>query len=97
MEPSDKLSFDYLSTDFTYLSHIGTFNYVYSRWTMHTINEKQENRVLKWAYDSLEKDGKFFIEARGLKNKLYKVGKPVEGEDNAFFYNSTVLTAHKHL
>jgi len=84
----DKSLFNFISADFTQLSNIGTFNYVYSRWTIHTINEKQENKVLKWTYDSLEKNGKYFIEARGLKNELYKVGEPVEGEDNAFYYDN---------
>ncbi|MCF6276323.1 MAG: class I SAM-dependent methyltransferase [Candidatus Magasanikbacteria bacterium] len=73
--------------DFTKLNKFGTFDNIYSRFTLHSITEKEENNLFLFVNSCLNKDGKIFIEVRGEKNGLFKVGKPVIGEINAFIYN----------
>jgi tellurite methyltransferase len=75
------------SADFTSLGDIGTFDYVYSRWTLHSIKAHEEDRVIAWAQKHLPPGGKFLIEARGKKNEIYKMGVPVEGEPDAYIFN----------
>ncbi len=74
-------------TDFTKLRETRHWDNVYSRFTLHSISDKQETNVIKWSYASLKKDGKIFIEVRGKKNELYKLGKAVKGEADAYIYN----------
>ena len=59
---------------------------MYSRFTLHSISENQENDVLKWTYNSLSKGGYFFIEVRGQKNEIYRKGTPVPNERDAYIY-----------
>ena len=61
------------------------FDYIYSRFTWHSINERQEEELLKNIQTALKKDGLLFIEARSVKDPLY--GKGDEVEKNAFKYN----------
>jgi tellurite methyltransferase len=72
--------------DFTKLEIDKIFNHVYSRFTLHSINENQENDVIIWSYNHLQKNGLLLIEARGKKNELYKLGEPVKGERDAYIY-----------
>lgn len=62
------------------------YDYVYSRFTLHAINEHQENELLKNAYNALKASGIFFIETRSIHDDLYGKGKEVE--KNAFIYNN---------
>ena len=78
---------DYLCADFTNLESLGVFDNIYSRFTLHSITEEQENKVLKWILSSLKSKGKLFIEVRGVLNELYKKGKPVTDEKNAYVFN----------
>lgn len=80
-----KLSF--VAGDFTNLDDNKNFDYVYSRFTLHSISKIQENRLIKWIYRVLKPKGKVFIETRGKKNELYNLGSPVQGEKDAFIYN----------
>lgn len=61
------------------------YDYCYSRFTLHAINERQETQILKKAYDMLKGNGYLFIEARSIKDKKYGVGQAVE--KNAFIYD----------
>lgn len=58
------------------------YDYCYSRFTLHAINEQQETQILKKAYDMLKENGYLFIEARSINDKKYGVGQAVER--NAF-------------
>lgn len=58
------------------------YDYCYSRFTLHAINENQETQILKKAYDMLKEGGYLFIEARSVNDNKYGVGKEVER--NAF-------------
>jgi len=72
--------------DFTKLDNKNTYNHVYSRFTMHSISDAEEDATLNWSYNQLNEDGTLFIEARGQENELYKLGSLVPGEQNAYIY-----------
>lgn len=76
----------FICDDFTKLGEIGSFDSVYSRFTLHSITEKEENDTIKWAYEHLKKNGKLLVEARGKKNELYKLGIPIDGEKDVYVY-----------
>ena len=50
-----------------------SFDYIYSRFTFHSINEGKEDRTLDWISEHL--DGLFFLEARSLKDPMFKKGR----------------------
>lgn len=89
---------DYLTTtypdvrfqkaDFTNLKNMPPFDAVYSRFTLHTISQEEETRVFDWAYQHLQQNGYFLIEARGQKNELYRKGTPVADQPDAFVYEN---------
>ena len=80
------LSFE--SADFTKLNDMSPFDHIYSRFTLHSIKENEENSVINWAYRNLKEGGKFLIEARSKNNELYGLGESVPGEPDAYVYNS---------
>lgn len=57
-------------------------DYVYSRFTFHSINEFKENRTLDWIKNNLNKGGYFFLEARSLKDPMFKQGKILSETEN---------------
>ena len=61
------------------------YDYAYSRFTLHAITLSQQNELLRNIKHVLNPDGKFFIEARTLKDDLY--GKGESAGDNAFIYD----------
>lgn len=76
----------FICDDFTCLGDIGFFDNIYSRFTLHSIKEREEDRVIEWAYNHLNLEGKILIEARGQKNELFEMGEQVPGESNAYIY-----------
>lgn len=77
----------FISADFTKLGIERLFDVIYSRFTIHSINLKEQIRVLNWAYSQLNENGLFCIEVRGQRNELFKLGKKVLSEDDAYIYN----------
>ena len=63
-----------------------SYDYAYSRFTIHSINQNQEQVLLGNVFRGLRPGGKLFIEVRGVNDPLYGKGKPVER--NAFFYDN---------
>lgn len=61
------------------------YDYIYSRFTLHAINEEQENELLANIHDALSLEGILYIEARTTKDEIYGKGKEVER--NAYIYN----------
>lgn len=61
------------------------YDYCYSRFTLHAINERQEDQILEKAYGMLKEEGCLFIEARSIHDGKYGLGKQVER--NAFIYD----------
>jgi tellurite methyltransferase len=78
---------NFLRADFTNLDKTHEVDIVYSRFTLHSINDEQEDRVTRWAHDVLSKEGYFCIEVRGRKNEIYQLGENVEGDPHAFIYD----------
>lgn len=76
----------FICDDFVCSSAIfsGQFDYCYSRFSLHAINEKQETEVLKNVFRVLKSKGKFFIEVRSVNDELYGQGKKV-GPDSYVF------------
>lgn len=65
---NDKLSFS--SWDFTRMRVENNYDYIYSRFTLHSIDSESEVRTLKWIYDSLVDGWNFFLEARSINDPL---------------------------
>lgn len=61
------------------------YDYCYSRFTLHAINEKQEEQLIGNVYKALKKNGLFMIEARTIHDRIYGLGEQVE--KNAYRYN----------
>ena len=58
------------------------FDYIYSRFTFHAINEKKEDRTLDWINNHLKKDSLFMLEARSIKDPMYNEGKKLSNNEN---------------
>lgn len=71
---------DFILEDYSNYFDIDIF---YSRFTLHSIEEKNENIILDKVYNSLKIGGLFCIEARTIKDPLYGQGKQLE--KHAFF------------
>lgn len=74
---------DFISSD---AHQPDSYDYAYSRFTIHAINQKQEVMLLQAMFRALKPGGKFFIEVRSVNDPLYGKGKAVER--NAFFYDN---------
>jgi SAM-dependent methyltransferase len=61
------------------------FDYVYSRFTLHSITELQEIGVIRNVSNALNKGGLFFIEVRSVNDDIYGMGEAA-GRD-AYIYN----------
>lgn len=77
----------FICDDFVCSSMIyaGQYDYCYSRFSLHAINEEQETDLIKNVYKVLKKGGKFFIEVRSVNDDLFGKGKQVA--PNAYVYN----------
>lgn len=77
----------FIADDFikTKLLEEKTFDYVYSRFTMHSITEKEEDILLKRVYSALEDNGLFFIEVRSIKDDIFGLGEEIAR--NTYIYN----------
>lgn len=79
----------FLCDDFTNLANSEqdiicntAFDYVYSRFTFHSINENKENRTLDWIENNLNKGGLFLLEARSMKDPMFKQGETLSETEN---------------
>ena len=79
----------FLDDDFTNLKNTKhdlikntDFDYVYSRFTFHSINEKKEDRTLDWIENKLNKNGMFLLEARSINDPMFKQGKNLSETEN---------------
>ena len=73
----------FVGADFSTYEPATPPRYIYSRWTMHAIDEEAEKRTLDMVARNLLPGGRFFVEARGIGDNLYGKGEQV-GE-HAFF------------
>lgn len=83
VENAEFLCGDFINTD----AHTPEcYDYVYSRFTIHSINHNQEQLLIQTMYRALKPGGKFFIEVRGIHDPLFGKGEALER--NAFFYDN---------
>lgn len=77
----------FICDDFVCASTIfsGQYDYCYSRFSLHAINELQETEVIKNVYKVLKTGGKFYIEVRSINDDLYGKGEQVDKD--SYFYN----------
>lgn len=62
----------------------GQFDYCYSRFSLHAINEEQEDELIKNVYRVLKATGKFFIEARSIHDEIYGLGNKIARNTYAY-------------
>ena len=55
----------------------GQYDYCYSRFSLHAINESQETEVIQNVYKVLKEGGRIFIETRSVNDEIYGLGKCV--------------------
>ena len=72
----------FICDDFTNLEVLDNFDYIYSRFTIHSITESEEDRVLKWVFKHLYKNGLFFIESRSINDIMYNNGTKLSINEN---------------
>lgn len=82
----DNLVFE--KDDFTNLANARKYDVVYSRFTLHSITYLEQIKVFSWVESVLRKNGLFCIEARGIRNSLYRIGIPLKDEEDAFIHDS---------
>jgi bifunctional enzyme CysN/CysC len=64
----------------------GAYDYAYSRFTLHSINQNQEQLLLQRVFTGLRPGGKLFVEVRSVHDPLFGKGRQVE--HNAWFYDN---------
>ena len=57
-------------------------DYVYSRFTFHSINEVKEDKTLDWIESTLKSGGYFLLEARSVNDPMFKQGKLLSETEN---------------
>lgn len=73
---NSRLKFD--AMDFTNLPLFEhQVHYLYSRFTLHAVDDASQSRLLQWATNNIASNGLFFIECRSIKDDLYNVGEKV--------------------
>ena len=82
----------FVAGDFTALEGFdlaeSSFDCVYSRFTLHSIDAEAQTRVFRAALGLLKDGGIFAIETRGTKNALYGKGELVSGQKDAFIHDN---------
>ncbi|WP_455645985.1 class I SAM-dependent methyltransferase [Methanosphaera sp.] len=73
---------DFKADDFTNLGTENKYDYVYSRFTLHSITEEAEARVLKWIGSQLNENGLFFLEVRSIKDPMFDKGEKISDNEN---------------
>ena len=71
-----------------------SYDYAYSRFTIHAINQQQERMLLLAMHRAIKPGGKFFIEVRGVHDPLYGRGQPQEKK--RVLLQQSLPTLHRH-
>jgi SAM-dependent methyltransferase len=75
----------FVQSRFEDLSDNGPWDAVYSRFTLHAVNQEAGSQMLRWAHRNLRPGGNLFVEARTVNGSLFGVGEPA-GRD-AFIHD----------
>jgi len=74
----------YVLGDVCDITECTDLDYVYSRFSIHSITKADASRLYQWVARNLKSGGRFFIEARSINDPLYKLGTPdPAGDPNA--------------
>lgn len=76
---NDNLKFK--TKNFATYKEINSYDYVYSRFTLHTISEYEENLTIENAYKNLKENGLFFIEVRSIKDEMFAQSKKISSHE----------------
>ncbi len=68
---------DMVLGDFSELDAIEGLDIVYSRWTLHSVDEEAGERALKWCARNLPESGLLLIEVRTVNDGLFGEGRSV--------------------
>jgi len=68
--------------DFARLSPCDKLDCVYSRFTLHSVSEEDELRVLRWAHSALGEGGLFCIEVRSTNDPKLQSGERISENEN---------------
>lgn len=71
----------FLVGDFSELNLKESFDYVYSRFTLHAVDEPAERRTLASAADLLERGGLLFVEVRTILDELCGKGERISQKE----------------
>ncbi len=84
---NDNQNIRFLCDDFVCSSalFVGQYDYCYSRFSLHAINEQQQRELLSNVYLALKKGGVFYIEVRSVNDPIFGLGECVG--KNAYRYN----------
>lgn len=68
---------DMVLADFSELDAIEGLQAVYSRWTLHSIDDDAAERALRWCSKNLQESGLLLIEVRTVNDSLFGEGEEV--------------------
>lgn len=68
----------YILGDFCHIVDKGCsqLDFLYSRFSIHSVSKQDASDLFKWAAAQMKVGGKFFIEARSIKDPLFAKGTP---------------------
>ena len=73
---------NFKADDFTNLDDDTKYDYIYSRFTLHSVNEKAEQRVFDWITKQLNDEGLFFLEVRSINDPMFEKGEKISESEN---------------
>ncbi|MBE6486510.1 MAG: class I SAM-dependent methyltransferase [Methanosphaera stadtmanae] len=73
---------EFIAKDFSNLRTDKFYDYIYSRFTLHSIDQEAEKRVFKWISHQLNSEGYFFLEVRSLNDPMFKKGEQISDTEN---------------
>ncbi len=87
----------FLTADFNALEIDDQFDYIYSRFSWHTLNLNQEASLITWLTKHLKHGGKLFLEDRSLKDRRLQVSRRLSADENFLNYYRRYLDKDKLL
>lgn len=73
---------NFKADDFTNLDTDKKYDYTYSRFTLHSVNEEAEKRVFNWITKQLNDKGLFFLEVRSINDPMFQKGEKISESEN---------------
>lgn len=73
---------NFKADDFTNLDTDKKYDYIYSRFTLHSVNEEAEKRVFNWITKQLNDEGLFFLEVRSINDPMFQKGEKISESEN---------------